>query len=255
MKAVLLVGGLGTRLRSAVPSIPKALACVGSKSFLELLIQQLHSQGFNRLVMCTGYLADQIENQFGIGHDWAVTIEYSRETKSLGTAGAIKLAAQYLRECPDFLVMNGDSFMEIDLHDLLRFHRAHGGLISIAVVEVEDASRYGTVRLNSGNKVTRFLEKTGEHTAGLINAGIYVFSEAVLHHIPEGPVSLEKAVFPHLIEHGIYAFKQDGFFIDIGTPEDYSRAQGLRGLFDHSRFAQRITDSQYATAVDRQSDD
>src|SRR6516225_7379776 len=105
-KVVLLVGGLGTRLRPVVQSIPKALACVGSKSFLELLIQQLHSQGFNRLVMCTGYLADQIENQFGIGHDWAVTIEYSRETKSLGTAGAIKLAAQYLRECPDFLVMN-----------------------------------------------------------------------------------------------------------------------------------------------------
>ena len=186
MKAVLLVGGLGTRLRSAVPSIPKALACVGSKSFLELLIQQLHSQGFNRLVMCTGYLADQIENQFGIGHDWAVTIEYSRETKSLGTAGAIKLAAQYLRECPDFLVMNGDSFMEIDLHDLLRFHRAHGGLISIAVVEVEDASRYGTVRLNSGNKVTRFLEKTGEHVVNrsrpnLVTLGSWM--KAVAHDV------------------------------------------------------------------------
>ena len=101
----------------------------------------------------------------------------------------------------------------------------------IAVVEVRDASRYGTVQVDSAGRLVRFLEKTGEQTPGLINAGVYVFSQAVLQHIPEGMASLENTLFPKLITQGIYAFKQDGFFIDIGTPEDYARAQELCDRF------------------------
>ncbi len=119
-KAVLLVGGLGTRLRSLVSSAPKALAPMGDRPFLELLIRQLQEQGIRQLVMCTGYLADQIEAEFGDGRDLGVAIEYSKETQPLGTAGAVKLAQPHLQSVSEFLVMNGDSFLEIDFSQLVR---------------------------------------------------------------------------------------------------------------------------------------
>src|ERR1700761_3357297 len=123
MKAVLLVGGLGTRLRSAVPSMPKALASVGERPFLELLVSQLARQGVTQLVMCTGYLAEQIEVALGDGSDFGVSIEYSKEAVPLGTAGALKHAQRYLQHEADFLVLNGDSFLETDFNELIRFHQ------------------------------------------------------------------------------------------------------------------------------------
>jgi NDP-sugar pyrophosphorylase family protein len=231
-KAVLLVGGLGTRLRSAVPSVPKPLASLGKNSFLELLVRQLRYQGIQRLVMCTGYLADRIEDEFGDGHFLDVSIEYSKESNPLGTAGAIKLAGRYLGDLSDFLVMNGDTFLEIDFHQLFRFHRKHGGLVSIAVAAVKDAGRYGTVQVDDKGRVVGFSEKTGSKTPGLVNGGVYVFSRSLLQYIPEGPASLEKTVFPHVLDQGVYALKQDGIFIDIGTPEDYARAQKLFDRLD-----------------------
>jgi NDP-sugar pyrophosphorylase family protein len=226
-KAVLLVGGLGTRLRSVVASTPKSLAFVGNKPFLELLVRRLCRQGIRRLVMCTGYLAEQIETEFGNGHDWDVTIEYSKEPHLLGTAGAVKFAGQFLRNGSDFLVMNGDSFVHADLRQLFRFHRTHGGLATIAVVQVSNANRYGTVHVGHGGRINGFEEKTGKDGPGVINAGLYVFSSDVLNHIPDGPASLEKTVFPQLLNRGVFALKQEGIFIDIGTPEDYARAQSL----------------------------
>lgn len=211
--------------------MPKPLAPVGNKSFLELLIQQLRDQGIHRLVMCTGYLADRIESQFGDGRNWGVTIEYSKEQNPLGTAGAVKFARRHLEDVSDFLVMNGDSFMETNFHQLLRFHRTHGGLVTIAVVEVSSACRYGTVHVDDIGRVRGFSEKIGNNAPGLVNAGLYVFSRSVFQHIPEGPASLERTVFPQLLDLGVYALKQEGIFIDIGTPEDYTRAQKLRHRF------------------------
>lgn len=228
VKALLLVGGLGTRLRSVVPSTPKPLASVGGQPFLELLVQQLRSQGIRRLVMCTGYLGGQIENEFGDGRSWDVAIEYSQELIPLGTAGAIKLAQPYVRRAPDFVVMNGDSFLEVDLRQLIGFHREHGGLGTMAVVQVKNAGRYGTVQMDIEGRVIGFSEKTGREAPGMVNAGVYVFDRTVLEHIPEGPASLERDVFPRLLNQGLYALEQQGMFIDIGTPEDYARAQELR---------------------------
>lgn len=237
-KAVLLVGGLGTRLRSVVPSAPKPLASIGDKSFLELLIRQLSSQGLHRLVMCTGYLADQIEEQFGDGRPWDVNIEYSREHTPLGTAGAIKLAKRCLADGSDFLVLNGDSFVQANFHQLLHFHREHGGFVTIAAVEVDNAARYGTLQVDQDGRVISFLEKTGRDTPGLINAGVYVFNPAVFEHIPEGRVSLERTVFPSLLDHEVYTLKLQGLFIDIGTPEDYGRAQRLCESLDQAASGQ-----------------
>jgi NDP-sugar pyrophosphorylase family protein len=227
MKAVLLVGGMGTRLRAVVPSAPKPLATVGGRPFLELLVRQLRSQGVRQVVLSTGYLADQIEREFGDGKGLDVTIEYSREPCPLGTAGAVKFAQVHLRDVPDFLVMNGDSFMEVDFAELVRFHRAKGAVVSMAVRSVPDAQRYGTVGLNEQGMVEGFSEKAGVAAPGLVNAGVYVFSQEIFESIPGGPVSLEKDVFPSLLERGVYGLEQQGMFIDIGTPEDYARAQGI----------------------------
>jgi NDP-sugar pyrophosphorylase family protein len=177
--------------------------------------------------MCTGYLADQIEDEFSDGRSLAVTIEYSKEPEPLGTAGAVKFAERFLHGVPDFLVMNGDSFLELDLRQLIRLHRRHGGLATMAVVSVENAGRYGTVHVDSDNRVTEFCEKTGSDSPGLINAGVYVFSPAILELIPTGPVSLEKDVFPKLLDQGVHAAREPGVFIDIGTPADYAHAQEL----------------------------
>ena len=226
-KAVLLVGGRGTRLCSVLPTTPKPLAPLGSKSFLDLLVRQLWYQGVRRLVMCTGHMAEQVESEFGDGGSRGVVIEYSREPHALGTAGAIKLAEPYLRDVPEFLVMNGDSFLEVDFHELVSFHRGHSGLASIAVWGAINAARYGTVRMGARGRVMSFAEKTGSDSPGLINAGVYVFSRAVFEHIPNAPASLEKDVFPYLLDHGIYGLEQHGIFIDIGTPEDHARAQRL----------------------------
>jgi NDP-sugar pyrophosphorylase family protein len=227
LPAVLLVGGIGTRLQPVLSATPKPLAPVGDAPFLQLLVKQLRSQGIRRLVMCTGHLADQIEKEFGDGHKWDVAIAYSKESRPLGTAGALKFAECYLTQASDFLVMNGDSFLELDFRELIRFHRKHDGLISMAVRRVPDTARYGTVQLDTHNRVLGFREKMGAPVPGIVNGGVYVFKRAILQHIPDGPASLEKDVFPRLFEHGLYALEQQGMFIDIGTPEDYARAQTL----------------------------
>jgi NDP-sugar pyrophosphorylase family protein len=225
--AVLLVGGLGTRLRSVLPSTPKPLAPVGNKSFLELLVRQLQCQGIRRLIMCSGFLADQIELEFRDGSDWDVVIEYSKEQQPMGTAGALKLAQSRLGQSSEFLVMNGDSFMEIDFDRFLELHRKHGGLASMGVLAVKDSSRYGTVQVAAGGSVTGFSEKAGGNAPGLVNIGVYAFNREIFEYIPEGPVSLERDVFPRILSHGMYALEQSGMFIDIGIPEDYARAQVL----------------------------
>jgi NDP-sugar pyrophosphorylase family protein len=227
MKAVLLVGGLGTRLRSAVPSLPKTLASVGDKPFLELLVRQLGSQELRQLVMCTGYLAEQIQEVFLDGSDFGATIEYSKETVPLGTAGALKLAQPCLQNESEFLVINGDTFLEIDFNEFILSHRKHCSLATMAVVPAENSSRYGTVQVREDGRILGFLEKTGQNAPGLINAGVYVFSTAALALIPQGPVSLEREVFPLLVEQGFYAIEQRGIFIDIGTPDDYARAKTM----------------------------
>ena len=225
--AVLLVGGLGTRLRSVVPDAPKPLATVGDKSFLELLVRQLRSQGIRRIVMCTGYLAKQIEDYFGDGRRWDISIRYSRELQPMGTAGALKLAEPLLSDAGTCLVMNGDSFIDVDLGRLQRFHRETGAVVSMAVRPVENAGRYGTILTDKTSRVTSFAEKTGDEVPGTINAGVYIFDREVFGHIPAGLCSLERDVFPNLIDRGIYALEQKGVFIDIGTPEDYARAQEI----------------------------
>jgi NDP-sugar pyrophosphorylase family protein len=225
--ALILVGGLGTRLRSAVPTGPKSLAKVGQAPFLDLLVRQLRHQGVRRIIMCTGYLADYIEREFGDGRDWDVSIEYSREFAPQGTGGAIRLAKTLVEDAAEFFAMNGDSFLEVDFRQLLDFHRQHDGVATLAARRVEDASRYGSLRVGSSGRVRAFEEKSSNARPGLINGGVYMFDCSVLQEFPEGPASLERDVFPRLLNRGLYCVEQHGMFIDIGTPEDYERAQQI----------------------------
>jgi len=226
--AILLVGGAGTRLRSVVSSAPKPLAAVGDKPFLELLVRQLRHQGVRRVVMCTGHLADQVEGSFGDGSGWDLKIDYSRETSPLGTAGALRFALARLDRDSEFLVMNGDSFLEVDFEQMLKFHRERGGMVTMAVIGMQNASRYGTVQTDGNRRLTAFVEKGSGEGPGLINGGVYVIDRALREYLPERPASLEKDVLPKVLNHGVYALEQHGMFIDIGTPEDYERAQQLR---------------------------
>ena len=231
MVAVLLVGGFGTRLRTVIDSKPKALASVGEQPFLSLLLFQLRSQGIRHIVLCTGYLGGQIEEMYGDGANLGLQIIYSREESPLGTGGALKLAAPQLHGMQDFLVMNGDSFVEIDFPQLVQAHRQHNGIMTLAVTQVEDGRRYGSIQTDGSGRVTAFLEKSASASHAMINAGVYLMNAGVLDIIPQGQSSLEKDVFPRLLAHGVYAEAQSGLFIDIGTPGDYMRAQALLQRF------------------------
>lgn len=224
MKAFVLAGGLGTRLSGILDNIPKPLTRFGDRPFLEYLVIQLRSYGFCDLVFCTGYLGEQIQAYFGDGSRWGVRIAYSQEREPLGTGGALKWAVDHLGEEREFLVMNGDSFLQVDLRALAAYHKTEGALATMALVLVNDTTRFGKVEIGGNGEIVRMVEKSGGG-AGLINGGIYVLSKAVLDFIPDGQVSLELDVFPKLLGKGFYGVLAEGFFIDIGVPEDHTRLQ------------------------------
>jgi NDP-sugar pyrophosphorylase family protein len=134
--------------------------------------------------------------------------------------------------------MNGDSFVQVDFKPLIQFHCNHRAMATIVVVRVPDAGRYGTVLVESDGRVVRFLEKCGESEPGVVNAGVYVFNRAILDYMPKGPASLEKDIFPSILSRGIYAVEHHGLFVDIGTPEDYARAEAMSEQLSRACYGQ-----------------
>ncbi|MGB9880036.1 MAG: nucleotidyltransferase family protein [Anaerolineae bacterium] len=228
MKALILAGGLGTRLQALVKDRPKPMAEVKGKPFLEYQIQALRDQGFTEIVLCVGHLGEQIQDYFGDGRRWGVYIAYAVEKELLGTAGAIRNAAPFL--AGPFLVCNGDSYLELDMQALVQFHRQRRSsdpraLGSIATVAVDDATAYGTLELDEAGRILSFREKS-RAGAGWINGGVYVLEPDIFALIPPGrPVSLERETFPLALASGwhLYGYPVQGFFVDIGTPEGYER--------------------------------
>lgn len=224
MQAIILAGGLGTRLRPLVNDVPKSMAVVGGRPFIEHLLLQLQRNEFQNVVICAGHRAEQLHT-LGDGAQFGLTLQRSTENQPLGTAGAIKLAEPLLSG-DRWLVMNGDSFFDIPIQALVDRHQSVHAHATIALVGVDDASRYGSVELDEDGAVRSFVEKGTSHGAALINAGLYIVERAVLDMIPDGSaVSLEREVLPTLIGRGLYGAEFDGFFIDIGVPADYERAQ------------------------------
>lgn len=234
-QALILAGGLGKRLRAAFDTGPKSMAPVGDRRFLEYLLVWLRSAGMRDLILCVGYRKNQIQSWLRDGSDWGLRIRYSEEKRLLGTGGALKQAEEML-STQDCLVVNGDSFLDVDLREMYRFHQRHNALATIAIARVRNSARYGTVQLDHTEKIVAFQEKrenvkTKGHSlspAGkqLINGGVYLFQRRFFDSIPaRRAISLEREIFPRLVGGGLYGFVTRGYFIDIGVPSDFERAQ------------------------------
>lgn len=223
---IVLCGGAGLRLRSITDNAPKAMALVAGRPFLELLLRQLRRHGFKSVILAVGYRHDAIQSHFD-EHAPGLTLRYSIESTPLGTGGAIYCATS-LSQSQTFLVMNGDSYTDVDLNALALKHLETGADASLVVVPADERGDSGSVFLDRDGNVTQFAEKPGTRSAPFINAGIYVLSRALLKSIPAGvQISLEKDLFPRWIQDGAHlkALKHPGICVDIGTPDRYRVAQ------------------------------
>ena len=198
MKTIILAGGLGTRLKEITENKPKVMVIIDNRPFLEYLILWLKRYQLTDVILCVGYLSEQIENYFENGNQWGVTISYSQEKNPLGTAGAIKLAEDFIKD-DSFLVMNGDSFLDINLIELIKFHHQKKAISTIALTEVKNSRQYGRVEIDENSVITGFVEKGEDTKSYIVNGGIYVFNKKIFDYIAKGKkVSLEKEIFPKL---------------------------------------------------------
>lgn len=219
MKAIILAGGEGTRLRGVISDIPKPMAPISGKPFLEYILTQLKNQGICDIIISTGYKADCVKSYFKDGNKWGINIIYSHEETPLGTGGALKKAVE-LFDDEYFLLINGDTFIDVELDRVLRAHKVSKAVFTLVLVKVADTQRYGKVAVASNMEVDEFIEK-GEVGSGLINGGYSFLHRKVAGAIGQGRISLESEVLPQFIHKGLYSFVVDGFFIDIGIPTDY----------------------------------
>ena len=227
LTCVILVGGQGTRLLPVVSDVPKPMAVVNGRPFLEYLLAQVCKAGFTDVLLCLGHKAEAIKNHFGDGSGYGIKIRYSREKELLGTAGALALARPLICSDP-FLVMNGDSYCNVDFEVLIKQHRMRGAVATIVTSWLDSQARYGSVVLDAQNDIVAFCEKGESTGSGYINGGIYVLDQTVLDLIPCGQYcSIERDIFPELAGKGLYAFKTSGMFIDIGVPAELERAQTM----------------------------
>jgi D-glycero-alpha-D-manno-heptose 1-phosphate guanylyltransferase len=224
MQAIILAGGFGTRLRSVLADVPKPMAPIHDKPFLAYLMDYLVAQGITEFVLSVHYLREHIQNYF---QDFylGVPVRYSVEEKPLGTGGAITKSLLELTDAslPVFAI-NGDTFLRMNYQEMFLQHQQSSPLMSMALRKISDCSRYG-VALTENNIVTEFCEKGGPHS-GLINAGVYLLNPALFEGflVPEEFSFERDFLFPKVAEIKPEAFVVDEYFIDIGIPEDYSRA-------------------------------
>lgn len=217
--AVILAGGLGTRLRSVVKDKPKALAQVRGKPFLTYQLDQLVDLKVKRVVLCIGYLGDLVKKTYGKKYK-TLDIIYSQEKTLLGTAGALKLALPKIIS-QQVLVLNGDSYFKTDLKKFFNWHFKKNSKASILLTKLPDTSRFGKVKVSRNGKILSFEEK-GKVGQGYINAGVYLIQKSLINQIPKGKVvSLEKEIFPKWIDKDFFGYAGKGKFIDIGTPQSY----------------------------------
>jgi D-glycero-alpha-D-manno-heptose 1-phosphate guanylyltransferase len=223
--AIILAGGLGTRIRQVVPDVPKPLAPVGGRPFLDILLAYLDRYAsVGRVILAVCHQADRIVAAYGGRTGYRFALSFSVEERPLGTGGAVRKALEFATT-RSILVMNGDTFVEVDVDELGGFHLRHGMAATVVACRVEDAGRYGIVRVDGEGRVTSFEEKRPDAGAGTVNAGVYVLDRRLFDAVPaDRVVSLERDLLPEWIGKGIRAFPAKGRFIDIGVPESYRRA-------------------------------
>ena len=236
MKAVILAGGKGTRLKPYTTVFPKPLMPVGERPIIEIIIRQLRAQNLNDIIITVGYLGELIMNFLGDGSKLGVNITYSREEQQLGTAGGLDLIREHLQET--FLMINGDTLTTLDFAPFIEYHRQNKAVVTLALKLRESYIDFGIIELDNKASITGYTEKPTIHH--LVSMGVNVLEPAILEYVKSG----EKLDFPDLIktllarDKAVKGFVFDGYWLDIGRPEDYEKANEeigeLRGILDES---------------------
>ena len=224
--AVILAGGLGTRLRPVVADRPKVLAEVDGVPFVFHLLAQLAAAGVGHVVLSTGWLGEQVRDTVGTSFG-PIKVEYAQEPSPLGTGGAIRRTLPLVRSHVLF-VLNGDSYCDVDLASLWLWHHQRAAHGTLALARVDDARRYGTVETDAYGRIHRFVEKSPQQRGGTVNAGLYLLRRTLVASIPPSRAcSLERDLLPGWLDAGIYGYARAERFIDIGTPESLAGAAGF----------------------------
>ena len=225
MEAIILAGGLGTRLQSVVSDVPKSMAVINGRPFLEYQLDYLIGQGTMRAVLSVGYKHECIMNHFGYAYK-SLEIDYAIEHEPLGTGGGIRLSFWKI-DGPRALILNGDSMFRFDFREMMDFHLKKRAAVTIALRKLKDTLRYGRVSMGRTRRINGFSEKDPDGAPGFINGGIYILEKKMLME-PEfrGKFSIEKDFFSHYYPTlKMFGFEAQGYFLDIGIPEDYKKAQ------------------------------
>jgi mannose-1-phosphate guanylyltransferase/phosphomannomutase len=224
-----MAGGEGTRLRPMTANQPKPLLPVVNKPIMDHVLRLLRKHSFDETIVTVQFLASMVRNYFGDGEEFGMSLQYATEDIPLGTAGSVKNAESALRDGP-FLVISGDALTDIDLSDLVRFHKDNQALVTVALARVPDPLEFGIVIANPDGRIERFLEKPtwSQVFSDTVNTGIYVMEPEVLAQVPSAEaVDWSADVFPMLLDRGapVYGWVADGYWDDVGTHEAYHRVQ------------------------------
>lgn len=225
--AILLVGGLGTRLMPLTRNTPKPMLTVAGIPVTEHQLLMAKKAGITQIVLATSYLSDVFTPYFGDGSQWGMSIKYAVEKEPLGTGGAIRNAAQLLDTKDSVVILNGDVLSSHDLTEQIRQHEAHDADVTLHLTQVADARAFGCVPTDSEGRVTAFLEKMEKPVSNQINAGCYVFNPRVISSIPlDTVVSVERETFPKLVSSGakVFGYIENAYWLDIGTPKALLKA-------------------------------
>jgi D-glycero-alpha-D-manno-heptose 1-phosphate guanylyltransferase len=233
ISAIILAGGLGTRLRSAVPDLPKPMAPIGGRPFLEHQLDYWIEQGIGHFVLSVGYMHEVIMNHFGNGYKDA-KLDYVIEENPLGTGGGLLLAAEKIGKDEPFLLLNGDTYFAVDLNRLIEFSMSNDADWCFSLFRASEVGRYMGMEISSQRKIVSFKSGTGQ-PGRLANGGVYWVNPRALHNgrfAPGDKISLEDDIFPAAMaaEQGLFGMEFSGTFIDIGVPDDYRRAPALLAL-------------------------
>lgn len=229
MKAIIIAGGLGTRLRPLTEKVPKPMLDYKGKPLLEHLIEELKRNGILEIILCTGYFSEKIEQYFGDGSKFGLKILYSKEESELGTGGALKLASKFLKEDETFLVVYGDLYLKMDLKNFIKFHKQKNSEGTLTIHQTDHPHDSDLVKVDHDGKITDFFLKNtsrNDKDAGnLGNAGVYCFNSSILNFFPDGRCGLDKDVLPRALLKGakLYGYITNERILDIGTHDRYKQ--------------------------------